>query len=101
MSSRRKFIKNAALAGGVASVLPLLTHAEKRPNPVFQGGKRAIRIAHITDVHILDEQHPENHFSQVKREINALKDKPDFLINTGDSVMDENKQTRETAEARW
>jgi 3',5'-cyclic AMP phosphodiesterase CpdA len=37
----------------------------------------------------------------VLKEINALKDKPDFIINTGDTVMDENKQTRETVEQRW
>ncbi len=30
-----------------------------------------------------------------------MKDKPDFIINTGDTVMDENKQTLETVATRW
>lgn len=101
MSSRRNFIKHAAVAGGLVSVLPALTQAEKLPGATFQGKRRSLRIAHITDVHIVDEPHPENYFAQVIREINGLKDKPDLIINTGDSVMDENKQTIETVEVRW
>jgi 3',5'-cyclic-AMP phosphodiesterase len=100
MSSRRNFIKHAALAGGVASILPGLSHASLAKT-IYQGKKRALRIAHITDVHILDQPVAEGYFAQVMREINTLKDKPDFIINTGDTVMDENKQTREAVEVRW
>ncbi len=63
--------------------------------------KRSLRIAHITDVHMLDRPNAEMCFTRVMLEINSLKDRPDFIINTGDTVMDENKQTLETVEIRW
>lgn len=63
--------------------------------------KRSMRIAHITDVHMLDRPNAEMCFTRVMQEINSLKDRPDFIINTGDTVMDENKQTLETVETRW
>lgn len=34
-------------------------------------------------------------------DINALSDRPALILNTGDTVMDENKQTRETVSTRW
>lgn len=63
--------------------------------------KRSLRVAHITDVHITNQPNAETCFARVLKEINALSDKPDLIINTGDTVMDENKQTRETVELRW
>jgi len=62
---------------------------------------RLLRIAHITDVHMLDQENAERLFSSVLREINTLSDRPDFIINTGDTVFDENGQLLEKVEARW
>ncbi|HYG19312.1 MAG TPA: metallophosphoesterase, partial [Ohtaekwangia sp.] len=102
MNSRRTFLKNAAAAGAIGALMPstFLTARELNARPSATR-ERALRIAHITDVHILDKPHAENYFSQVMQEINALADKPDMIINTGDTVMDENKQTLQTVEARW
>jgi 3',5'-cyclic-AMP phosphodiesterase len=69
--------------------------------PVVSKSTKSLRIAHITDVHVLDQANAENYFSQVIREINGLGEKPDMIINTGDTVMDENKQPLETVEKRW
>jgi len=101
MTNRRDFIRTAALAGVVTSLSPRMLLAHEAAQPFEPARKRALRIAHITDVHMLDQPNANTCFTRVIREINALGDKPDFIINTGDSVMDENKQTRETVEARW
>lgn len=98
-TARRDFIKKAALAGTITSLLPVSLQA--LPKGGKKDRKRSLRIAHITDVHILDQPNAESLFAQVLREINNMDDKPDFIINTGDTVMDENKQTRETVAARW
>jgi 3',5'-cyclic AMP phosphodiesterase CpdA len=101
MSTRRSFLKSAALGGVITSMLPGVVDAkglksvEKRPE------RRSLRIAHITDVHILDQPNAELHFARVLKGINSMDDKPDLFINTGDTVMDENEQTRETVQTRW
>jgi Icc protein len=100
MSNRRQFLKSALVGGTIASLLPRFVTAKQLDG---KGGerKRSLRIAHITDVHILDQTNAELCFTRVLREINQMKDRPDLIINTGDTVMDENKQTRETVEVRW
>jgi len=101
MSNRREFLKRTALAGVVTSIVPNWLHAKAVDVPLSKSKKRALRIAHITDVHMLDQTNAEKCFARVLREINAMKDKPDLIINTGDSVMDENHQTLQTVETRW
>lgn len=97
--TRRKFLKNAAIGGIVSSFLPLIpASATPLAKPA---ANRLLRIAHITDVHILDQRNAEASFARVVAEINSLKDKPDLIINTGDTVMDENKQTKEVVTTRW
>ncbi|PZR39891.1 MAG: metallophosphoesterase [Azospira oryzae] len=99
MQSRRKFFQHSALAG-LAS-LAITTELKAEAPAIHQKRKRALRIAHITDVHILGQANAEAALKRVVEEINSLKDKPDLIINTGDTVMDENRQTREEVEARW
>ena len=101
MTNRRDFLKQASLAGIVTAITPSLISARQLDQPMNQNKKRSLRIAHITDVHVLDKPNAETCFARVLGEINALRDKPDFIINTGDTVMDENKQTLETVETRW
>ena len=101
MSTRRSFLKSTAVAGFVSAILPNLVNAGQLNKPKTKSSKRALRIAHITDVHILDKANAEKYFAKVLKEINSVADKPDLIINTGDTVMDENKQTRETVQTRW
>ena len=81
-------------------MLPLSSPTSKKvlPGPATT---RALRIAHITDVHILDQKNAATCFARVMNEINAMKDKPDIIINTGDSVMDENAELKETVARHW
>jgi 3',5'-cyclic AMP phosphodiesterase CpdA len=99
MTTRRNFLKGAALGALATGLAPGLVSATS-VNP-SGNAKRSLRIAHITDVHITDKPQAEACFERVLKEINSMSDKPDLIINTGDTVMDENKQTRETVEKRW
>ncbi len=100
MSSRRSFVRNVALGGLISGLSPSVLLASDTEGKKGVS-KRVLRIVHITDVHMLDRKIAETCFDRVIQEINALKDKPDLIINSGDSVMDENKQTMETVETRW
>ena len=85
------------VAGAAAVVSPTIATGIRSPNKKT----RVLRIAHITDVHMLDQANAEKLFASVLRKINTMSDKPDFILNTGDTVFDENGQTREVVEARW
>lgn len=100
MSNRRDFLKKASLATIVSGIAPVWANAKSLDAPIADRS-RALRIAHITDVHLLDRLNAEKCYARVLMEINAMPDKPDLIINTGDSVMDENKEKPETIETRW
>lgn len=101
MTSRRNFIRQTLLAGAAVNLLPSIVQAHEIDCPINPDKKRALRIAHLTDIHLLDKPHAETCYSRVLHVINTMTDKPDFIINTGDTLMDMNNQTRETVMTRW
>lgn len=102
MSNRRDFLKNAALLGAASFMgtsIPLVSAAEIKPADPRK--KRALRFAHITDCHVMDKPECITSMKTVFEQINSLKDKPQFIINSGDTVMDSNNQTKEKLESHW
>ena len=103
MSNRRNFIKKVSLAAFVSSIIPKIISAE--PNSMTEQlrakSRRALRIAHITDIHLQQQPLTETCFMRVLRELNTMQDKPDLIINTGDTLMDENRKTQEIVQAGW
>lgn len=101
MDKRRDFIKKIGLTlgtVGVGSMLnPIMSDAFSAPNE----RKKVLRIAHITDVHLPAEEKPKLAFKKVLQEINNMKDRPDLIINTGDTVMDMNGKDAETNTKLW
>ncbi len=93
-------MKNASIltVSGVLSVSVLDAFAEEKAK---KNVKRAIRIAHLTDVHLLDKPMPKEAFRRVLKAINTMKDKPELVINSGDSVMDLNNQGKARVDALW
>lgn len=99
-NNRRSFLKNASIltVAGLLTTSALDTFAEEKAK---KNVKRAIRIAHLTDVHLLDKPMPKEAFRRVINAINTMKDKPGLVINSGDSVMDMNNQGKARVEALW
>ena len=87
MTDRRSFLKQAAVGGVLYSLLPRPAFAGSSKRSAG-GAKRSLRIAHIADVHILDKPIAVTNLSMVLKSINQFKDRPEFIINTGDTVMD-------------
>ncbi|HYF30857.1 MAG TPA: metallophosphoesterase [Chitinophagaceae bacterium] len=77
---RRSFLQTVgALAG--ASAIPLQLKAEP-----FRG--KPIRFAHLTDIHVKPGEIPEKGMASALNHVQMLKQKPDFIINGGDAIMD-------------
>jgi 3',5'-cyclic-AMP phosphodiesterase len=63
--------------------------------------KRSLRIAHLTDMHILPVGSIENKVASAFRHAQAQADPPDIILNTGDSIMDSLKTTKDEAQKQW
>lgn len=98
MDSRRSFLKKTGFLAGTAAASPLFSSAD-----FLKKNKkgRALRIAHITDVHIQNEPAAVQGLRNLFKSINSLKDKPDFIVNTGDTVYEANRRTEEYVNSCW
>jgi Icc protein len=91
---RRRFVKKVVAGSIAASVaVPALANTTD--------AKRALRIIHITDMHLDTRPVAVANVAKVLKEINQLDDKPDLIINTGDSVFRADGKTYEDAKAQW
>lgn len=91
---RRKFITSSLLSGAILAS-PFSVNAKSTAN------RRSFRIVHITDTHMFPDPVPEKGIANLVSELNQLEDKPDFVIHTGDHIMDALKRNREETEAQW
>lgn len=56
--------------------------------PPAAGKRRAIRLAHLTDMHVYDKRASAAGLAACLRHVQALADPPELILNGGDSVMD-------------
>ncbi len=66
-----------------------------------QSKDRLFRIAHLTDMHIFESEKVARGMKQLLKEIHEMEDKPDFVLNTGDNIMDALKHSKEDVEQQW
>ena len=92
---RRNFLHGLLLSG-----LYLFTG-----NPVKAAStlrtRRVLRVAHITDMHIFRDAIPEKGISQLLEKLDSMKDRPDFVLNTGDNVMDSLEHNKQDTLDQW
>ena len=50
--------------------------------------KKVLRIAHLTDIHLQPEDISANGMISALKYVNEMDDKPDIILNGGDSIMD-------------
>lgn len=58
------------------------------PTVAKAGRRRALRLAHLTDVHIQPEKGAAQGFAQCLQHIHKLADPPQLILQGGDAVMD-------------
>ncbi|MDX2001940.1 MAG: metallophosphoesterase family protein [Chitinophagales bacterium] len=102
--NRRGFIQQAGLAfAGLtagATLLPNIATAGETPlhNP---SKKRALRIAHMTDVHVQPEGAAPKGLALALQSVQSLADKPDIIFNGGDSIMDALSKSKSRVQEQW
>jgi 3',5'-cyclic AMP phosphodiesterase CpdA len=82
---RRSFIRSSAILGGAFAVAA-------KPASENGGVKPALTIAHITDVHIRDQDDAPARASRYLAEVLKIHDL-DFILNGGDSIFDASYDT--------
>ncbi len=79
---------------------------ESTPKPTAhaasgQPKKRVLRIAHMTDFHMLPDATAHDGMARALRQVQAQEDPPDIIFNTGDCVMDSLETDKARVEADW
>ena len=88
---RRTLLKNL---GGIF-LAPALSFNKK-----FAEKKPALRVAHITDVHLKDKWNAPARFAKCLNHIQKQAN-VDMILNGGDIVFDMNKENMDTINAQW
>ncbi|NIJ52451.1 metallophosphoesterase family protein [Dyadobacter arcticus] len=91
---RRNLLKTLGLVAGGLSVSASVHSAPYLP-------KRVLRIAHLTDIHIQPHLWAGRSFEKCLHHLQNLDIKPDFILNTGDSVMGSHSISKEKSAKEW
>jgi 3',5'-cyclic AMP phosphodiesterase CpdA len=100
---RRAFLRHGgALTLGAALAVSPASHAAR---PVAAPRRRVLRLAHLTDIHVLPNaeglQDPVGGMAAAIRHAQSQADKPDLLFFGGDLIMDSLKLEKEKVLAQW
>jgi len=106
---RFNFIQGLGLMGAtslISSSMPVsYTQGAQTPphtQPAKSGSaKRVLRVANLTDIHIRPDKIAEYGMAAALNAVNAMKDKPDFVINGGDSIMNAAVLTKGNIQNQW
>lgn len=104
---RRQWLKwtGGSVAAAAAAMLPGMPRARATPATTAPPGaasrKRLLRLAHLTDVHVQPELHAAEGLAACLRHVQNQPDRPEFILNTGDCVMDAMRHDRARTELQW
>ena len=90
---RKAFLHNSAAVIG-SSLLPSLSFAGENK-------KRAIRFAHLTDIHIKPGLVPETGMAKALQHVQQQKSSVDFIMNGGDAIMDALEADKQKTTTQW
>ncbi|MBC7877078.1 MAG: metallophosphoesterase, partial [Anaerolineales bacterium] len=107
---RRDFLKLAGLTalGAVSACAPAQTVDISTPTtqptvvplPIKQKN-RVLRIAHMTDFHVEPQGVSSAGMTRALHHAQSQADHPDFILNTGDSIMDALETSKSKAVGQW
>lgn len=95
--TRRDLIRIAGASAAAALLGPSAAIAhDERPQR-----KRSIRLAHFTDVHVQPERRAGEGLATALRAMQQLKDKPELILNGGDTIMDSFAADEARTKVQW
>jgi Icc protein len=95
---RKSFLRSLAMTGAAVALPSASLFASDSPTPAR---RRLLRVAHITDIHVMPGRVPEYGMATALHEVNALADRPDFAIAGGDMIMDSMSTARDKVKEMW
>ena len=107
--NRKSFLRTMGLIGagavltnGVAVSPKLNTEAPPtNTEPSSPESGTPMRVAHLTDIHISPERIAEYGMAASLHAVQDLKDKPSFIINGGDAIMNAATLTKGSIQEQW
>lgn len=63
--------------------------------------ERALRIAHLTDVHLREQDKAPEKFVKCQHYLQSMADQPDMIFNGGDTIFDALGHDRQSVEQQW
>lgn len=98
MSEDRTISRRNLLAGSaaIAATVALPSIGEAAP-----AKKRALRIAHMTDMHVQPERQAALGFQRCIEHAQGQKDKPNLILTGGDLIMDSLGQDKDRVQKQW
>jgi 3',5'-cyclic AMP phosphodiesterase CpdA len=99
--NRRSLINAVSLlAAGAFAGLPKWSPAMPIANATATR-TRQLRIAHITDIHLVNMLGAPKKFERCLHHIQSLEDKPDIIFNGGDAIMDALEKSKSRVQRQW
>ncbi|MFZ4545692.1 MAG: metallophosphoesterase family protein, partial [Saprospiraceae bacterium] len=93
--NKRDFLRLFAMSS-VATLLPPIAKANSFVSP-----KKVLKIAHITDTHIMPFIGAAKGFERCLHHIQQNHPEVDLLLNTGDSIMEAHSKPKFFAQKQW
>jgi 3',5'-cyclic-AMP phosphodiesterase len=101
VGASRRDVLLAAAAAVAGSALPVSSDAAgANPTAPASGARRALRLAHLTDVHVQPERGAGDGLAACLRHAQGLKDPPQLILTGGDAVMEANSADAARAAAQ-
>ncbi|GAB4461641.1 MAG: hypothetical protein OHK0029_27230 [Armatimonadaceae bacterium] len=98
LRSRRQVIRQAGTVAAGAALAATVPTAKSSAHPQRQ---RALRLAHLTDIHVQPQGKAPGGMAACLEHVHSLKDRPDLILNGGDSIMDALARDYSTVKAQW
>jgi Icc protein len=97
--NRKTFLKQVARGATGAALLAAGVPAAASTGPAT--GRRVLRLAHFTDVHVRPLPEAMEGFRAALRHVQALEDRPDGILFGGDLIHDALSAEKAAALAQW
>ncbi len=86
--SRRNFLRASTTAAALVAGQRLLGAAEQTAESERDTGARGLRFVHLTDIHVQPELRASEGLAKCLTAATQLDPRPDFILTSGDLVMD-------------
>ncbi|MCE5341139.1 MAG: metallophosphoesterase [Planctomycetaceae bacterium] len=100
-----KITRRSFLGGSIAAIAGLSScngfEFNKNGETGAARGKRSLRFAHMTDIHLRSDKNAPEGFALALKHIHSHKDMPEMIITGGDHLIDTIGENDQTTEMYW